>query len=109
MVVSSQTARMQYTATSFAEPVQRVFDDVLRPVRDLDVTHVAESRYVIESVSYRSTRGRRNRSAPLRTRHQCGPALGQWLGDSSPGACTGTWPTGLGALVVVLVAVSVIR
>ena len=34
-----QTPRMQYTATSFAEPLQRVFDDVLRPDRDLDVSH----------------------------------------------------------------------
>jgi formate hydrogenlyase subunit 3/multisubunit Na+/H+ antiporter MnhD subunit len=47
-----QTARMQYTATSFAEPVQRVFDDVLRPVQDVDVSHVAESRYFIESVTF---------------------------------------------------------
>jgi formate hydrogenlyase subunit 3/multisubunit Na+/H+ antiporter MnhD subunit len=41
-----QTSRMQYTAASFAEPVQRVFDDVLRPAHDLDVSHAAESRYV---------------------------------------------------------------
>ena len=33
------TARMQYTATSFAEPLQRVFDDVLRPDTDIEVTH----------------------------------------------------------------------
>ena len=48
-----QTARMQYTATSFAEPLERVFDDVLRPDRDLDVDHVAESRYFLERVAYR--------------------------------------------------------
>jgi formate hydrogenlyase subunit 3/multisubunit Na+/H+ antiporter MnhD subunit len=47
-----QTARMQYTATSFAEPVQRVFDDVLRPVTDLDLTHAVESRYYLESASF---------------------------------------------------------
>ena len=35
---------MEYTATSFAEPLQRVFDDVLRPSSDVDVTHYAESR-----------------------------------------------------------------
>src|SRR4029077_7366619 len=40
------TARMQYTATSFAEPLQRVFDDVLRPDTDIEVTHLAESRYM---------------------------------------------------------------
>lgn len=50
-----QTARMQYTATSFAEPMQRVFNDVLRPAHDLDVSHTAESRYFIESIAYRTT------------------------------------------------------
>ena len=33
--------RMEYTATSFAEPLMRVFDDVLRPEHDVDVTHYA--------------------------------------------------------------------
>jgi NADH:ubiquinone oxidoreductase subunit 5 (subunit L)/multisubunit Na+/H+ antiporter MnhA subunit len=47
------TARMEYTATSYAEPLQRVFDDVLEPVRDVDVTHAIESEYVIASVRYR--------------------------------------------------------
>ena len=32
------TSRMQYTATSFAQPLQRVFDDVLRPDTDIEVT-----------------------------------------------------------------------
>jgi NADH:ubiquinone oxidoreductase subunit 5 (subunit L)/multisubunit Na+/H+ antiporter MnhA subunit len=49
-----QTARMQYTATSFAEPLQRVFDDVLRPDHDLDVSHLAESRYFEQAITYRS-------------------------------------------------------
>jgi formate hydrogenlyase subunit 3/multisubunit Na+/H+ antiporter MnhD subunit len=48
-----QTARMEYTATSFAEPLQRVFDDVLRPDTDLTVTHRAESRYYLEAARYR--------------------------------------------------------
>ena len=51
------TARMQYTATSFAEPLQRVFDDVLRPDTDVEVTHHAESRYMAEAVTYRSRIG----------------------------------------------------
>ena len=51
------TARMQYTATSFAEPLQRVFDDVLRPDTDVEVTHYTESRYMAESVTYRSKIG----------------------------------------------------
>ncbi|MEB4207602.1 proton-conducting transporter membrane subunit [Mycobacterium sp. 94-17] len=48
------TARMQYTATSFAEPLQRVFDDVLRPDTDIEITHVAESRYYAERIVYRT-------------------------------------------------------
>jgi formate hydrogenlyase subunit 3/multisubunit Na+/H+ antiporter MnhD subunit len=47
------TARMQYTATSFAEPLQRVFDDVLAPQIDVEVTPYAESRYLVERVAYR--------------------------------------------------------
>jgi hydrogenase-4 component B len=48
------TARMQYTATSFAEPLQRVFDDVLRPDTDIEVTHTAESRYLADKITYRT-------------------------------------------------------
>jgi hydrogenase-4 component B len=51
------TARMQYTATSFAEPLQRVFDDVLRPDTDIEVTPYAESRYMVEGIQYRSRIG----------------------------------------------------
>ena len=47
-----QTAKMTYTATSFAEPLQRVFDDVVQPSRDLDVSHRTESRYFVESVHF---------------------------------------------------------
>jgi hypothetical protein len=43
---------MEYTATSFAEPVQRVFDDVLRPNLDLEVTHKAESEWFVSSVRF---------------------------------------------------------
>ncbi|MFE9094286.1 proton-conducting transporter membrane subunit [Streptomyces sp. NPDC007264] len=46
------TARMAYTATSFAEPLQRVFDDVLAPEQDLDVTPVRESTYLVERVRF---------------------------------------------------------
>lgn len=47
------TARMEYTATSFAEPLQRVFDDVLDPEQDVEITHVTESRYLVDSIEYR--------------------------------------------------------
>lgn len=45
--------RMQYTATSYAEPLGRVFDDALRPERDVVVTHASESRYLVERVRFR--------------------------------------------------------
>ena len=48
------TARMQYTATSFAEPLQRVFDDVLRPDTDVEVTPIEESQYLVAKVTYRA-------------------------------------------------------
>ncbi|WP_309239241.1 proton-conducting transporter transmembrane domain-containing protein [Streptomyces lunaelactis] len=46
------TARMAYTATSFAEPLQRVFDDVLAPEQDVNVTHTRESTYLVERVRF---------------------------------------------------------
>jgi formate hydrogenlyase subunit 3/multisubunit Na+/H+ antiporter MnhD subunit len=46
------SARMEYTATSFAEPLQRVFDDVLAPESDVDVTPVEESGYLVERVEF---------------------------------------------------------
>ncbi|HVV77102.1 MAG TPA: proton-conducting transporter membrane subunit [Mycobacteriales bacterium] len=47
------TSRMQYTAGAFAEPLQRVFDDVLRPDTDVEVSHFAESRYLLDRIRYR--------------------------------------------------------
>ncbi|MFC7585561.1 proton-conducting transporter membrane subunit [Nonomuraea antimicrobica] len=46
------SARMEYTATSFAEPLQRVFDNVLAPENDVDVTPVKESAYLVERVRF---------------------------------------------------------
>lgn len=48
------SARMQYTATSYAEPLQRVFADVLRPETDVEVTHAVESQYYEQSLTYES-------------------------------------------------------
>ncbi|BBX42485.1 proton-conducting transporter membrane subunit [Mycobacterium simiae] len=48
------TERMQYTATSFAEPLQRVFGDVLRPDTDIEVTQTAESRFIADRIAYRT-------------------------------------------------------
>lgn len=47
-----QTARMEITAASFAEPLQRVFVDVLRPDRDVEVTHADESRFFPQAITY---------------------------------------------------------
>jgi formate hydrogenlyase subunit 3/multisubunit Na+/H+ antiporter MnhD subunit len=52
-----QSPRMQYTATSYAEPLARVFDDALRPERDILVTHAGESRYLVERVQFRQRVG----------------------------------------------------
>jgi formate hydrogenlyase subunit 3/multisubunit Na+/H+ antiporter MnhD subunit len=52
---ASQTVRMQYTATSFTEPLERVFDDVIRPARDLDMSHAAESHYYVERIAYHTS------------------------------------------------------
>jgi hypothetical protein len=57
------TARTQYTAVSFAEPLQRVFDDVLRPEQDVVVTPHAESRYLLEQAAY-------HRAIPDRIEHR---------------------------------------
>ena len=45
-------ARMQYTATSFAQPLQQVFDDVLRS--DVEVIRQMSSTYVVERIDYRA-------------------------------------------------------
>jgi len=50
----SINAKMQYTATSFAEPLQRVFDNILQPETDVEVTHFAESQYLVEKVTFRT-------------------------------------------------------
>jgi NADH:ubiquinone oxidoreductase subunit 5 (subunit L)/multisubunit Na+/H+ antiporter MnhA subunit len=103
------TARMQYTATSFAEPVQRVFDDVLRPVRDVDVSHVAESRYVIESMTYRSHVEDRIERALYTPVIKAVRRWGQFARRLQPGGVHRYLAYGLSALVVTLVTVAVLR
>lgn len=85
------TARMQYTATSFAEPLQRVFDDVLRPDTGVEVTPTAESRFMVDRITYRtaiadaieqrlytpwSGGGRRGRAHAARPHRQRAPVPG---------------------------------
>ncbi|HSN10499.1 MAG TPA: hydrogenase 4 subunit B, partial [Propionibacteriaceae bacterium] len=44
--------RMEYTATSYAEPLVRVFGEALRPTRSLEVTHFAEDHVLENRVAF---------------------------------------------------------
>jgi hypothetical protein len=96
---------MEYTATSFGEPLTRVFEDVLRPSHDLDVSHVAESRYYVEAARFHTSLD------DAFERHGYRPAfvgLGRWgaLARRVPnGSIHRYLAFGLVALIVVLVVV----
>jgi len=47
-----QTARMEYTATAFANPFKRVFDFFYRPVKQLDIEVHPESRLFVQRLQY---------------------------------------------------------
>src|SRR5262245_29242371 len=49
-----QTPRMEYTATSFAEPLRRVFAELYRPTKELTIDFHPESKYFVQSIEYRS-------------------------------------------------------
>jgi len=49
-----QTSRMEYTATSFAEPLRRVFAELYRPTKELTVDFHPESKYFVQSIEYKS-------------------------------------------------------
>lgn len=104
-----QTARMQYTAVSFAEPVQRVFDDVLRPVQDLDVSHAAESRYFVESVTFHNAVDDAVERALYVPLFRAVRRWGQAARRLQPGSVHRYLAYGLGALVVVLGSLAVLR
>ncbi|NUP51349.1 MAG: hydrogenase 4 subunit B [Catenulispora sp.] len=103
------SARMQYTATSFAEPLQRVFDDVLAPESDVDVTPAVESEYLVQTVSY-------HRAVPDRIEHRLyAPviAAARWAGQAARALANGSVHRYLGyafsSLVVLLVALAAIK
>jgi hydrogenase-4 component B len=50
----TQSARMEYTATAFAEPLRRVFADLYRPAADITVEAHPESSYFTRTIRYRS-------------------------------------------------------
>ncbi len=98
------TARMEYTATSFAEPLQRVFDDALAPERDVDVTHHEESVYVLEEVRFRQRIPDRIENRLYRPLIDGVARLGQAARRLAPGGVHRYLAYMLGALVLVLVA-----
>ncbi len=51
---TSQTPRMEYTATAFAEPLRRVFAELYRPTSDLSVTVHPESKLFVQSITFTS-------------------------------------------------------
>jgi len=104
-----QTARMQYTATSFAEPVRRVFDDVLRPVDDVDVTHAVESRYFVDSVTYQSSLDDGVERAVYRPVIRTVRRWGEVARRLQPGSIHRYLAYGLAALVLLLTALAVGR
>jgi hypothetical protein len=48
------SARMEYTATAFAEPLRRIFADLYRPTGDITLETHPESSYFTRSIRYRS-------------------------------------------------------
>ena len=101
----SLSSRMQYTATSFAEPLQRVFDNVLKPDTNLEVIHFAESRYLVEKITYRTLL-----ADPIEERFytpvvRAVTTWAQWVRRAHPGSVHLYLAYGaLGLLVVLLVA-----
>jgi hydrogenase-4 component B len=47
-----QTARMEYTATAFANPFKRIFDFFYRPATQLDIEAHPESRFFVTRIEY---------------------------------------------------------
>ena len=71
------SGRMEYTATSFAQPLQEVFDVVLRPDVDVEVSHAGGSEYLIERVRFRS---QIVDAVELRLYRPVLAAVGRWAG-----------------------------
>lgn len=98
------SARMEYTATSYAEPLQRVFDDTLAPERDVDVTHDTESAYHIEAIRYRQRIPDRIENRVYRPLIALLTRVGEWARRLAPGVMHRYLAYMLTALIAVLVA-----
>jgi hypothetical protein len=95
---------MEYTASSFAEPLVRVFDDVLHPDLDIDVTHPQESQYYVETIRLR--RGINDAVEKRLYRPVIGAitAWGRWARRLQNGSVHRYLAYGFVALVLLLVA-----
>jgi hypothetical protein len=104
---AERNPRQELTATSFAEPLTRVFDDVLRPEHDIDVTPYAESSYLIESVTFRQRVPDRLEAAIYPPLLAAAEALGQWSRRMANGRVHRYLAYGFIGLLAALVVVAV--
>jgi hydrogenase-4 component B len=45
---------MEYTATSFAEPLRRVFAELYRPTKEVTIDFHPDSKYFVQSIEYKT-------------------------------------------------------
>ena len=104
---AERNSRQELTATSFAEPLTRVFDDVLRPEHDIDITPYAESSYLIEAVSFRQRVPDRLEAAIYPPVLAAGEAWGRWSRRMANGRVHRYLAYGFVGLLAALVIVAV--
>ena len=97
--------RMQYTATSYAEPLSGCSTTRCDPSATCDVTHAGESRYLVERVQFQQQRRRHRRGRGLPAGHPLG---GPAWGCSPAGSQNGSIHRYLGYSFVALLAVLVV-
>jgi hydrogenase-4 component B len=49
---STQSPRMEYTSSAFAEPLRRVFSGLYRPSKDISIDFHPESKYFVQAIKY---------------------------------------------------------
>ncbi|MEZ5092765.1 proton-conducting transporter membrane subunit [Nocardioides sp.] len=98
--------RMQYTATSYAEPLVRVFGQALDPRRELEVEHYDESRHLIHGIRYRHEVGDPVESGLYARGLRGVAALGERARSLQNGSIQRYLGYSFGALLVVLLVVS---
>jgi len=97
---------MEYTATSFAEPLGRVFADVLRPDHDIEITQVAESRYFAQAIQYQTRADDGIERAVYRPVISLVAVWGAFASRAQNGSVHRYLAYGFVALVIVLVALA---